>query len=69
MSRQNNNIKENLINLLKMRKDALEFTLKLSKSGDLLFFGGSVRDLYLDKFIEYPRDFDIVINYKNKSFF
>lgn len=69
MYSQNNNIKENLINLLEMRKDALEFTLELSKSGDLLFFGGSVRDLYLDEFIEYPRDFDIVINYKNKPYF
>jgi len=69
MYEQNNNLKKELIKLLKMREDALEFTLKLSESGELLFFGGSVRDLYLDEINEYPRDFDIAIIYHNKYLF
>lgn len=42
------------------------FVEKLSNIGDLIFFGGSIRDLYLtNENQSLPRDFDIVINLNN----
>lgn len=48
----------------------MDFIEELSDVGDLLFFGGTIRDicLYPDN-PPFPRDFDIAINFKNKNKF
>lgn len=70
MEKRDNEIKNSLINLLKLRKDTLEFVSELSQTGDLLFFGGSIRDVYIhDEVKEFPRDFDIAIKFRNKRKF
>lgn len=45
-----------------------KFIEGLSNYGELVFFGGSIRDLYLEKpIINNPRDYDIVINNHGKT--
>lgn len=70
MSRYEKKIKDQLIYSLGKNSDSLNFVEELSNSGDLLFFGGSIRDICL--FPEnppIPRDFDIAIKFKDKSEF
>jgi len=69
MSKSNFEIKTELVSLLKMREDTLEFITELSEVGDLLFFGGSIRHVYFEKIEDYPRDFDIAIKFRNKNKF
>ncbi|RTR25949.1 hypothetical protein EKG37_22205 [Robertmurraya yapensis] len=70
MSRYEKNIKNQLIYFLGKDSRTLNFIEELSNVGDLLFFGGSIRDICLfpDK-PPMPRDFDIAINFKNKDIF
>lgn len=50
------------LNLLK-DISVYKFIEELSSCGELIFFGGSIRDLYLEnKSFNNPRDYDIVIN-------
>ncbi|USD14094.1 hypothetical protein ND894_19175 [Priestia megaterium] len=43
-----------------------ELVDKLSSEGDLLLFGGSVRNYFENQFKTLPRDFDIVVNTTNE---
>ena len=68
MSKYDINIKNQLTSLLEKNSDTLKFIDDLTNVGDLLFFGGSVRDIFLyPENPPIPRDFDIAINFKNKS--
>ncbi|HDP5849372.1 TPA: hypothetical protein P6W17_002321 [Staphylococcus aureus] len=70
MSKYDINIKNQLTSLLEKDSDTLKFIDDLTNVGDLLFFGGSVRDIFLyPENPPIPRDFDIAINFKNKSKF
>lgn len=70
MSRYEKNLKNQLIYLLGKNSSTLNFIEELSDSGDLLFFGGSIRDICLfPDNPPLPRDFDIAINFKNKTEF
>lgn len=65
MSRYEKNIKNQLIYFLGTDSNALKFIEELSNLGDLLFFGGSIRDICLsDGLPLMPRDFDIAINFR-----
>jgi hypothetical protein len=65
MSSNESNIKNDLINMLGKYSETLDFVEKLSETGELLFFGGAVRDIYV-KNDQYPRDFDIAIKFKDE---
>ncbi|MEC3334970.1 hypothetical protein ABH963_003772 [Bacillus sp. RC55] len=69
MSNIEKSIKQKLTLLLRQHSETLNFVEELSQSGDLLFFGGSIRDLYItkDDSLQFPRDFDIAINFRNKK--
>ncbi|AWK48159.1 hypothetical protein V9W62_19375 [Bacillus velezensis] len=70
MSRYEKNLKNQLIYLLGKHSNTLNFIEELSAVGELLFFGGSIRDICL--FPEnppLPRDFDIAIKFKDKKEF
>ncbi|WP_141499405.1 hypothetical protein [Bacillus toyonensis] len=55
-------IKSELYRLLKSYPDSLDFIEELSNIGELLFFGGSIRDYYVyNEYKNMPRDFDIAI--------
>ncbi|GEC89393.1 hypothetical protein [Brevibacillus brevis] len=70
MSIYEKNIKNRIILLLGRNSQTLDFIERLSTTGDLLFFGGSIRDLCLfPECTQIPRDFDIAINFKNKERF
>ncbi|MBH0332802.1 hypothetical protein ABH14_24180 [Brevibacillus brevis] len=62
-------IKHEISSLLKNATEANNFINLLSQLGELLFFGGSIRDYYINKKYEsLPRDFDIAIKFDvNKS--
>ncbi|NUJ16627.1 hypothetical protein FKN04_08440 [Bacillus glycinifermentans] len=68
MSKIDGNVKANLINLLGGYSETLNFVEKLSETGELLFFGGAVRDIYI-KNDQYPRDFDIAIKFTDEMKF
>ncbi|MFH5835215.1 hypothetical protein ACHAL6_03940 [Proteiniclasticum sp. C24MP] len=60
-------ISNNLSSILKKDNSVFMFIEKLSNMGELIFFGGSIRDLYLDlQNHTSPRDYDIVINSSTK---
>lgn len=65
MSINESNIKNDLINMLGKYSETLDFVEKLSKTGELLFFGGAVRDIFV-KNDQYPRDFDIAIKFNDE---
>lgn len=70
MSRYDKNLKNQLIYLLGKNSNTLNFIEELSEVGDLLFFGGSIRDICLfPDNPPLPRDFDIAIKFKDKSEF
>lgn len=70
MSDYEKNITIQLKYLLEKNQQTLEFVEELSGVGDLLFFGGSIRDICLSPSNPpFPRDFDIAINFKNKNKF
>lgn len=70
MSRYEKNIKNQLICLLGKDTSTLNFIEELTNVGDLLFFGGSIRDICLfPDNPPLPRDFDIAIKFKDKSQF
>ncbi|PCD06329.1 hypothetical protein CMV16_19360 [Peribacillus simplex] len=70
MSKLEGIIKDNLICLLKEQSETLEFVEKLAETGELLFFGGAVRDVYIKNEQKiFPRDFDIAIKFKNERKF
>jgi len=68
MSKIDVNVKANLINLLGRNSETLYFVEKLAETGELLFFGGAVRDIYI-KNDQYPRDFDIAIKFTDEMKF
>ncbi|MGE7913256.1 hypothetical protein [Lysinibacillus xylanilyticus] len=70
MSKYEKSIKHQLICFLGKDSNTLDFIDELSSVGDLLFFGGSVRDIciFQDK-AAMPRDFDIAIKFKQKDRF
>ena len=55
---------DNYLNsLLRTDNRILDFVETLSKIGEIIFFGGSIRDLYLaNEHQNSPRDYDVVIN-------
>ena len=55
---------DNYLNsLLRTDNRILDFVETLSKIGEIIFFGGSIRDLYLaNENKNSPRDYDVVIN-------
>jgi len=58
-----NSIRQEISSLLQGYAEAHEFVHKLSELGELLFFGGAIRDYYINKsYASMPRDFDIAIN-------
>lgn len=70
MSRYEKEIKNRLIFLLGKDSNTLNFIEELSNVGDLLFFGGSIRDICLfPDNPPLPRDFDIAIKFKDKTNF
>jgi hypothetical protein len=55
-------IKNEIYRLLENYTESLNFIEELSKIGELLFFGGSIRDYYFyNEYRDMPRDFDIAI--------
>ncbi|XYG87617.1 hypothetical protein QH637_02840 [Heyndrickxia coagulans] len=61
-------IKSEICNLLKNYPGSLKFINGMSNIGELLFFGGSIRDYYLyNGFKSMPRDFDIVVKVNAKN--
>lgn len=70
MSRYEKDIKNKLIFLLGKDSNTLNFIEELTNVGDLLFFGGSIRDICLfPDNPPLPRDFDIAIKFKDKNKF
>lgn len=70
MSNYEKSIKNRLILLLRQNSENLDFIERLSTTGDLLFFGGSIRDLCISpESTKMPRDFDIAIKFNNKEEF
>lgn len=66
MSRYEKNIKNQLICLLGKDSNTLNFIEELTNVGDLLFFGGSIRDICMfPDNPPLPRDFDIAIKFKD----
>ena len=55
---------DNYLNsLLRTDNRILDFVETLSKIGEIIFFGGSIRDLYLaNEHKNSPRAYDVVIN-------
>jgi len=63
-------IKNHLIYFLEKNSETLRFIEELSNVGELLFFGGSIRDIcFYPEEPPMPRDFDIAIRFKNKKSF
>ncbi|MGD6818305.1 hypothetical protein ACQCVE_14690 [Metabacillus sp. 113a] len=70
MSRHEKKIRNQLIFLLGKNPNTLSFIEELTNVGDLLFFGGSIRDIcFFQENPPMPRDFDIAINFKNRHLF
>ncbi|WP_051673221.1 hypothetical protein [Bacillus subtilis] len=70
MSNFDISIKKRLILLLGQNSETLKVVETLSTTGNLLFFGGSIRDLCMAPEVnKMPRDFDIAINFKNEEKF
>ncbi|MGA4722454.1 hypothetical protein [Fictibacillus nanhaiensis] len=68
----NTTIKSEIFNLLRDYPLSISFIKNLSEIGELLFFGGSIRDYYLyNEYRNMPRDFDIAVklNQNNESLF
>ncbi|OKO50954.1 hypothetical protein ABH17_026920 (plasmid) [Bacillus toyonensis] len=65
-------IKSEIFSLLQNYPESLRFIESLSEIGELLFFGGSIRDYYIyNEYKNMPRDFDIAVklNPKNEGLF
>ncbi|MCM2534321.1 hypothetical protein NDK43_20645 [Neobacillus pocheonensis] len=65
-------IKAEIFNLLRDYPNSLTFIKSLSEIGELLFFGGAIRDYYLhNEYRNMPRDFDIAVklNFRNEELF
>ncbi|WP_059050379.1 hypothetical protein [Paenibacillus senegalimassiliensis] len=61
-------IKHEILGLLKTHTEASRFIELLSQIGELLFFGGSIRDYYINqKYETLPRDFDIAIKFDSNN--
>ncbi|CEO15716.1 Uncharacterised protein [[Clostridium] sordellii] len=54
-------------NLLKQYNEAFKLVCTLKEQGELLLFGGAVREYMDNEFHDLPRDFDIVIKKNNNS--
>ncbi len=55
-------IKSEIFSLLQNHPDSWNFIKGLSEIGELLFFGGSIRDYYIyNEYKNMPRDFDIAV--------
>lgn len=61
-------LREKFYSILKLRPLALKLIFRLEEEGDLLLFGGAVREFFKSNFEVIPRDFDIVVNSTNKDF-
>jgi hypothetical protein len=69
MSKYEKNIRNQLIYFLGSDSDALKLIGELSTMGDLLFLGGSIRDICLSyEEPSMPRDFDIAIKCINNNY-
>ena len=70
MRNHEKNIKNQLIYFLGKELDSFKFIEEISNVGELLFFGGSIRDIcvFPDR-PPMPRDFDIAIKFKDKASF
>ena len=65
----NYKIRNQISLLLEDYREASNFIDILSKAGELLFFGGSIRDCYINKgFDSLPRDFDIAIKFHSELY-
>jgi len=61
-------IKEEIMSLLSDYPDSQNLISELSHLGELLFFGGAIRDYYIhQKYNNMPRDFDIAIKFFGNS--
>ncbi|NLK98934.1 hypothetical protein [Defluviitalea saccharophila] len=70
MSKYDKSIKNQLIYFLAKDNYTLKFIRELTNVGELLFFGGSIRDIcFFRETPPMPRDFDIAIKFKNKDYF
>lgn len=58
----NNNLKEEFYQIVEEHLELKNLISKLSDKGEILLFGGAVRQYLEDGFKNMPRDFDIVIN-------
>lgn len=55
-------LKREFFQIIKTRPNAEKVLYQLSNDGDLLLFGGGVRQFFEDGYQTMPRDFDIVVN-------
>lgn len=70
MGANNKYVKNQLIYLLGKNSESLNFINDLIATGELLFFGGAIRDICLNpKNPPMPRDFDIAIKFKDYNKF
>ncbi len=59
-----NLIRDEIMNLLEEYSEAKTLITRLSRLGELLFFGGAIRDYVINKkYTDMPRDFDIAIKF------
>lgn len=64
----NKTIRDEITELLVNHPQSLNLINKLSRIGELLFFGGSIREYCLNnEYRNMPRDFDIAIKFNNKN--
>lgn len=61
-------LRDKFYSILKLRPLAQKAIFRLREEGDLLLFGGSVREFFNSNFEVIPRDFDIVVNSNHKNF-
>ncbi|TGE37194.1 hypothetical protein E4K67_15075 [Desulfosporosinus fructosivorans] len=61
-------LRDKFYSILKSRPLAQKAIFRLREEGDLLLFGGAVREFFNSDFEVIPRDFDIVVNSTNKDF-
>lgn len=68
MSNLKTSLKSEIFDLLSNYPETKEFINHLSEIGELLFFGGSVRDYYVyNSYNNMPRDFDIAIKLESRQ--
>lgn len=61
-------LRDKFYDILEFRPLAKKAISRLAKEGDLLLFGGAVREFFNSNFRVIPRDFDIIVNSTIKDF-